>query len=88
MGPSAAWFYERQLRLHRNWKLEEYLFDVFRGYSPHVSHFLTCEMFLLPVCLVLGCNECVRCRLLLPRCAVSLSLSVRQISSASLCKNG
>jgi len=22
MGPSAAWFYEGQLRLHRNWKLE------------------------------------------------------------------
>jgi len=22
MGPSAAWFYERQLRLHRNWKLD------------------------------------------------------------------
>jgi len=37
---------------------------------------------------LLGCIECMRCSLLLPMIAVSVSLSVTRLNSASLCKSG
>jgi len=42
MGPSAAWFYEGQLRLHRNWKLE-----AIKLYS---SVMICLVWFFLPLC--------------------------------------
>jgi len=34
-------------------------------------------------CMLLGCIECMRCRLLLPMCAVSVRLSVTRLNFAA-----
>jgi len=50
------------------------------------KHGFVFVLWLANWCFLLHCIECMRRRLLLPMCAVSVSLSVTRLNSASLCR--